>query len=253
MTVSERMRRQWNERARENAYYWVVSGQEQWTKEEYYREGEKDVARLVVPYLKSCGLFPEHTKTLSALDIGCGTGRLVRALADIFGSVTGIDISEEMIHRAKEENRSIMNAHFLLASGTGLLPVHDHSIDFCFSYMVFQHIPSKEVIRKYFCELLRVLKSGGLAKIQVRGAPGNPPGRVVWFKGFASFYLALTLWRGWLPLPWLRPYDTVYGACFTDAELKSTLMEVGFRQVETFRENDRYLWAKMRSPAPDHA
>lgn len=250
MTVSDRMRRQWDERARENAYYWVVSGQERWTKEEYYREGEKDIARLVVPYLKSQGLSLERCKNLHALDIGCGTGRLVRALAGIFGFVIGIDISEEMIHRAREENRSIDNARFLLASGTGPLPIPDHSIDFCFSYMVFQHIPSKEVICLYFRDLLRVLRPGGLAKIQVRGAPGNPPGRVVWFKGFDRFYVALALWRGWLPLPWIRPYDTVYGACFTDTELKSALGSAGFREVETFREDDRYLWATMRSPSP---
>jgi len=200
-------------------------------------------------------------KELKALDIGCGTGRMTRALAKHFAHVTGIDISNKMLTKAKEDSKGIENISFLLTSGESMEQLEDESIDFCFSFIVFQHIPDKRVIHDYFQEdkrvihdyfqeILRVLVPGGWAKIQVRGAPGDPPGRVLWFHGFRTCYCAIILWRNWLPLPWLQRYDTILGACFTPKELKQTLRRLGFADVETMRDTPKYLWVRMKKP--DH-
>ena len=42
----------------------------------------------------------------SALDFGCGVGRLSHALADLFLNVTGIDVSPTMVAKANELNNN---------------------------------------------------------------------------------------------------------------------------------------------------
>jgi len=249
MSQTKSMRKDWDQRSRENAYHWVDSTESKWqSKEEYYAGGERDIQKYVLPLLSKAGIGKKRMRTMAALDIGCGTGRLCRALARHFRKVTGIDISEEMIRQAHEDNADIGNATFLRTSGRDLAPLGDATVDFCFSFIVFQHIPSKRVIRSYFREMARVLKPGGLAKVQVRGTPGNPPGKVWWFHGFSGFYLALVLWRHCLPLVWTRRYGTVYGACFSEKQLKTLAEQAGFTVIRTFHETNRYLWVEMQKP-----
>jgi len=246
MGLADTMRREWDARAKQNAYHWVVSEREVWDKDAYYEEGRKDIRRLVLPFFAENGFSAENIRQLSVLDIGCGTGRLCRALKEQCGEVTGVDIAPEMVERARQENADVQGVRFLLVSGEDISPVQSNSVDFCFSYLVFQHIPHKRVIRRYFEEIRRILRAGGIAKIQVRGTPGNPPGRVLWFHGFTSFYIALTLWRGWIPLPWIKLYNSVYGACYTKSELLSLLQKLGFHSVWCYHETSRYLWAEMK-------
>ena len=42
-------------------------------------------------------------------------------------------------------------------------------VDFAFSTIVFQHIPSREIIENYVREVHRLLRPGGLFKFQVQG------------------------------------------------------------------------------------
>ena len=76
----EQMRRDWDQRARENARHNVASGREQWSDEEYFRSGEINVEREILTDLGNVcqGRDP---KQMRVLEIGCGTGRITRALA----------------------------------------------------------------------------------------------------------------------------------------------------------------------------
>jgi SAM-dependent methyltransferase len=47
----------------------------------------------------------------------------------------------------------------------------DEKFDFVYSYAVFQHIPSREVIFNYLREARRVLKTGGVLRCQLNGLP----------------------------------------------------------------------------------
>ena len=47
-------------------------------------------------------------------------------------------------------------------------------MDFAFSYIVFQHIPSREIVENYMREVNRLLRPGALFKFQVQGAPSSP-------------------------------------------------------------------------------
>lgn len=247
--VTKTMTEQWNERAQENAYYWVNTEKTDWKKEEYYKSGDKDITQYVLPFFKKKNIPKEEYSQFSTLDIGCGTGRLTRSLGKICKHVTGIDVSTEMVAKAKEDNIDMPNLEFIAGKGTDLSAIRNESIDFCFSFIVFQHIPSKKIIRSYIKDLYRTLKPGSWIKIQVRGKPGNPPGKVIWFHGFQNFYVALVLWRNILPIPWYKPYNMLYGACYNKHQLFALLHKLGFTDIHTYRETERHLWVEARKPA----
>src|SRR5690349_14620646 len=94
------MQRDWDERARENARYYVNTASREWTDEEFFASGERTVAEeILTDMINICqGKDP---KAMRVLEIGCGAGRVTRALASLFGEVYGVDISGEMIRRAR--------------------------------------------------------------------------------------------------------------------------------------------------------
>ena len=52
--------------------------------------------------------------------------------------------------------------------------------DFVYSYAVFQHIPSAEVVFSYLRETVRVLKPGGFARLQINGLPKTAKAYTTW-------------------------------------------------------------------------
>src|SRR6476661_6140062 len=95
-----KMQQDWDARARENARYYVATGNENWTDEEFFASGERTVAEEVLTdMINICqGKPPGQMKVL---EIGCGAGRVTRALSKIFGEVHGVDVSGEMVRLAR--------------------------------------------------------------------------------------------------------------------------------------------------------
>jgi hypothetical protein len=56
----------------------------------------------------------------------------------------------------------------------------DESFDLVYSYAVFQHIPSREVVLGYLAEARRVLKPGGILKCQINGLPETSARYTTW-------------------------------------------------------------------------
>ncbi len=178
--LTAKMREDWNARARENPQHYVQNAREHWEEREFFRSGEISVANEIMPdMLRICG-GSRSPLDLNMLEIGCGVGRMTRMLARIFGQVTALDISEEMLAKAKENLRGPQNVRLLLGDGCSLAGMESSRFDFAFSFIVFQHIPSLEVIESYCRETFRVLKPGGLFKFQVQGAPGGRGGCDTW-------------------------------------------------------------------------
>jgi len=46
------------------------------------------------------------------LDVGCGTGQLVKPFSSIFKRVFGIDVSETQLEKAREINQELTNVSF---------------------------------------------------------------------------------------------------------------------------------------------
>src|SRR5438093_13503896 len=91
------MRRDWDERARTDAFHYIASWKSNWNEQTFFASGESDYERLVEPILLQLALDPGRT---SMTELGCGAGRMTRAFARRFRAVTAIDISEEMQARA---------------------------------------------------------------------------------------------------------------------------------------------------------
>lgn len=89
------------------------------------------------------------------LEVGCGFGRNIRYLKDqnISQPLTGVDISPEMIKKAKSfiNNNSVV----LTVADIHSLPFPDKSFDFVFTHGVLMHVPQKSIIRA-LSELVRV-------------------------------------------------------------------------------------------------
>lgn len=166
--ISDRMREDWNARAREDAHYYVAFGRREQTEDEFLETAREVVATVEWELTR---LGPGNPRARRALEIGCGPGRLMKPLAHNFGEIHGVDISDEMIRLARERLRGIPHAHAHVAAGAGLAQFADSSFDIVYSYAVFQHIPSREVVMEYLAAIHRVLKPGGLARLQFNGLP----------------------------------------------------------------------------------
>src|ERR1700694_4486121 len=157
------MRRFWDERARQNAF-WYIHSQLDFQHpdaEEFWRSGEDNLIRTMEPFgLQLRG--DEHV-----LEIGCGVGRMTKALATRCAHVVGIDVSEEMVRRGRELLAGIDNVELLVGSGHDLGGLGDESFDACYSFIVFPPIPEPSITLAYIREMGRVLRPGGWSLFQV--------------------------------------------------------------------------------------
>ena len=79
----------------------LVNSTREWDQREFFRSGEIHVANEVMPEMhRICGGL-RSPLDLSILEIGCGIGRMTKMLARVLGRVTAIDVSKEMIDRAR--------------------------------------------------------------------------------------------------------------------------------------------------------
>ncbi len=166
-SLQDRMRDQWDAMARRNAFYGVVSWPEFQALDHVDREKFWETGRREVD------LFLERiqlgdTRSWSMVEIGCGLGRMTQRFAERFGRVYAIDVSPEMLGRAKAQWGHLQNVEFVLGHGNDFPGVAAGSIDFVFSFIVLQHVPEPQIVKDYFREAARVLKSGGLAYLQFR-------------------------------------------------------------------------------------
>lgn len=167
-SLLDRMRNEWDERARENARHYIATENVNWSDADFFESGRRNVAEQILndPGNICQGKDP---KQMTVLEIGCGAGRITRALAEVFGQVYAVDVSGEMVAQAKAALADVPNAHIFQNNGTDLTILGDIQIDFAYSFIVFQHIPSREVIYNYTREVNRLLRPGGLFKFQVQG------------------------------------------------------------------------------------
>ena len=162
-----RMRSFWDEKARENPTYYVSSyrpyDEQDW--DEFWKWGET----LAQRFLDESGI--PFTGQERMLEIGCGVGRMTQYFAGRFAEVHALDVSPEMIARARERLAGRANVQLHVGNGLDLRGFADGQFDFVFSYITFQHIPRAAITAKYIREAGRVLKPGGHFYFQVNNLP----------------------------------------------------------------------------------
>jgi SAM-dependent methyltransferase len=96
----------------------------------------------------------------SALEIGCGTGEFARLLARHFERVTAIDLSPEMVGRARELSRGVALIEFTQAD-VGSVALPPESFDCIASIATLHHLPLEDTLVK----LSTALRPGGVLLI----------------------------------------------------------------------------------------
>jgi 2-polyprenyl-3-methyl-5-hydroxy-6-metoxy-1,4-benzoquinol methylase len=126
--------------------FWAVASFEKFRNEnlnqealqEFFESGEIHIDSILAEIRAQIDPGFEPT---SALDFGCGVGRLLIPLAKRMRSVTGIDVSETMLATARShaETRGLTNID--LVKGDDSLSAVRGTFDLVHSVLVFQHIP----------------------------------------------------------------------------------------------------------------
>lgn len=106
-------------------------------------------------------LTKENSNEQTALEIGCGGGRIMNAAAKYFKHIIGLDIHDNL-EDTDSFLRQMGNNNFETKKIEGLtFPLADKSIDFIYSFIVFQHIMKIGTFSSYVKEISRTLKDRG--------------------------------------------------------------------------------------------
>lgn len=95
--------------------------------------------------------------TLTVMDLGCGTGEVVAAVAPSVARVIGVDQEEAMLAVAHQRCAGLDNVE-LLHSGLEALPLPDASVDAALCMLVLHHVEDLEAC---LAQAARVLRPGG--------------------------------------------------------------------------------------------
>lgn len=157
----------WDQRARENALFYVDNRLDYGRPDEerFWTGGQEALDHI----LGSLGV--EIASGDHVVEIGCGVGRVTRAIAARADRVTAVDVSGEMLARARAWTDAD-NISWLQNDGATLAEIPDASADVCFSHVTFQHLPEADITLGYVREMGRVLKPSGFAAFQLSNDPG---------------------------------------------------------------------------------
>ena len=123
-----------------------------------------DGKSLKYDYLRSAQLgvisLLNLKENVCMLDIGCGTGWALGQVANLIdgkGTFYGVDLSEKMIKKAKDNFKGRENFHFVKANAEEI-PLEDNQFDIIICTNSFHHYLHPDKALK---EMHRLLKTGG--------------------------------------------------------------------------------------------
>jgi len=153
LTPDERLQREFN----------------RWADEGRGEEMERHHISIAEQAIKLMDLKPGER----VLDLGCGSGwasRLMARLVGDTGQVVGLDVSDEMIRRARATSRDFDNILFAWGSATQI-PWQENFFDKVLSIESFYYYPDQELA---LAELFRVMAPMGRLFILINLYKDNP-------------------------------------------------------------------------------
>jgi ubiquinone/menaquinone biosynthesis C-methylase UbiE len=171
----------------------------------------------------------------TCVEVGCGPGRMTRYIARRFDRVIAVDVSPAMLEQARA-NVPDDNVEFRAVTGDRLDGVGDGVADVVVCYLVLQHLPSRDVITRYFREFGRVLSQRGDAYVQIPVlAPGPRP--LLW-RALRAVAVPLTAFRGPASSAAFR------GFRLTVTELEDAIAGGRLREVARTTEDAPYRYSR---------
>jgi ubiquinone/menaquinone biosynthesis C-methylase UbiE len=170
------------------------------------RKADPEIAKKLIDSL-------HPTREGYYLDVGCGSGNYTCALSDQGFRFCGIDISEEMLSKARQKSSKIEWVH----GDARNLPFQNGQFDGALSVLATHHIKD---IEKCFSEVYRVIKKGN-------------------FVLFTSFPDQMKTW--WLNHYFPNMMNMAIDMMHSQTEMFAALKKAGFRDIKTekfFVSND---------------
>jgi len=147
-----------------------------------YKEQHGDARRLFHYRLKIIHKILQLQKTDILLDVGCGTGQHLLALAPYIQKGIGVDFSSQMIEIARSSQQPETapdNLIFQLDQAQFLETIPNETADVVLCVGAFEHMPQKEQVLK---QIGRVLKKNGRLLLL------TPNGDFLWYRFIAPFF-----------------------------------------------------------------
>jgi 2-polyprenyl-3-methyl-5-hydroxy-6-metoxy-1,4-benzoquinol methylase len=133
------------------------------TKADFFESGKQHIIDAIEGIEQHFGPIPRA----SALDFGCGVGRLLVRLSTEFNRIRGLDVSKSMLEEASKSLAEVKIDNVeLLESDDTLSVLGNIKFDFIHTYQVLQHIPPERGYR-IIHNLLDHLSTGGAFFIHV--------------------------------------------------------------------------------------
>jgi SAM-dependent methyltransferase len=166
------LKRDWDDLALRDCLWAILTDERKaggkWDFAEFMATGNREI-ESVIEYLSGIGIELDYKG--SALDFGCGVGRLTQALAGRFSNCVGVDISPQMIQQAENINQYPHCRY--LANADVQLPFSDSSFSFIYSNIVLQHVPPR-FAEQYLREFVRVLTRNAILVFGVQDSFVGP-------------------------------------------------------------------------------
>jgi ubiquinone/menaquinone biosynthesis C-methylase UbiE len=218
--IDIKMKKEWNARAKMDSLFVIATGHSK-SEDDFWNSGHDNSKKILgLDNQRFQKIIKDKNQLeMRILEIGCGIGRILIPMSKIFGDCIGIDISSEMVRQGQKYVENIPNCTIIENDGVDLSLFSDNYFDFCYSFIVFQHIPEKKIVEKYIQDVSRVLKPNCLFRFQVRGNISTKP-------------TTITTWDG---------------VQFNSDEMHKIAQENKFEIIEEGNDQEEYYWLTFQS------
>lgn len=186
-----RVRKQWTALGEADPFRAILSQPGErtgaWDRAAFFDTGVVEIGQVLQTAQQSAPV-----RFATAVDFGCGVGRLTQALAFHFDRVIGIDIAASMIQTAVRLNQFPGRCEYVHNITADLAAIGDGSVDFVYSNITLQHmVPS--LAESYLREFFRIARPSAHVIFQLPSRPRS----ATWYriKNATPIALSNLLWR----------------------------------------------------------
>jgi predicted TPR repeat methyltransferase len=179
-------------------------------------------------------------RTWTAVDVGCGIGRMTQALAEQCGRVIGVDVSEVLLAEAMRHNPA-ESVRFERLTGPRLRLSSPERVDIVFAYEVFYLLPPP-LLTTYFRDSWSLLEPGGCLVFQMNLNPVVWKTHLAWIVRRGLSACGIRHWRG-------QSTKSPRRYAWQRDRICELLVRTGFEAIEVSGDHLRQTWFMARKPS----